>query len=1320
MMNEKSLGEKYTAQALEHVANKNFEEALEFAGNSLVQCISKNGLTSLKTADSHFLLGYIYLNLREYEKCLAEMKVCRTLRRKYVPEKSLDIAVCDILIGKSEIGLKNYQSAFHSLYLSWYKRALQLGFQHQSTMESRVLVQTVRYQTVMNINTGTHLSKNANVTADGSPIRSKSPVFSRKNNNDSPLYTSPIASHSSDQWVHKYELFDRLEELKWKHQSSNNILFKIAVSLQYNLFTDGSMTATNQLHTQYDASCVLASKLKTLIRGVIVHHMDRNGVGVGTGMDTSSPAGSVSVQDCESVGSYSLESVSDFTSIDEQEPQMGNLCGLYDPDLDIMVQNVLKTLLVAAKTLTCGHLMMNQPAVFCNDDMSPNAQSIANESKIASVILSDVPSSLNSDVSVFNTVSPASKAMRYEIPVGLKLDRTEDDSDSDEDFIPPPPAEQLNCTQPELQTQYQLPVSVPLARAHSAPESSPVVAPENMSGYFVPYEADPTPTRNPTGIANKLQTSSRGCTDAVGVSPHSKATVTPQKPPVSPSPVTKKTVTYSNSVDANYESRYSRFGSNSSTPLSVTRSRNSPSNSNTKKYVPGMSLEVSRLNESWAEQQSTHSVPRFSCSPLSSTAIPLSADELLSLSKKAGVGSSEEECFKDILSGGDWSQKRLPCRLLSHQTHLDTFDADGRPVVVTRKGDDRNATVSSERMLLTEDMLKQRSVIISANLIIAWLRALPELNKRDLGAADGDKANFSNKRASLSSAGRRFSAVARRLSQLEVAAKQPAPVVENASKQPVASTGQGKKKAIPRPPPLPTIWPPVFDEKHNLVVESARSAGWKRSGTGNVANNGTASGKTTPAPPKVKQVQWETLTTVEGTLWESAEIADINYKTLFADVESDFAIAPKKKPAVVMNVGKGGVAKFNPLDLLSAAKGLNSTKGDGDSKSKSKKGNGNEALIDVHRAQNINIMLVKFNRITMEALSRGVMGLDANLLDSSAVTALQQFIPTAEESSLLQKHARKVKDYASKSSSNSNDEIEKTVPPVALGKAELYLLAMSKVPKLEMRLSALWFCLTIKETINSLEQSSQTIFTAVEEVKGSKRLQCILRVVLELGNVLKNDGVALEENQSSAISRGFKISSFNNMIKTKSNKNENILEYCVAKLYTKYPEMLQISSEMKSLGEAMRISFPKMNMELNKIKSGLDNLIELYKSDKEAYEARCVDEEKSEGVAVTSGSGGVLEVDEPSILRMESMISDFSIKIKALEESVASATSDFDELCVYLGEPPGSKGLPGSSTPSTTPEILFGHLQSFVGAVTTATNTSSARIRRQNRLNPHK
>jgi len=53
---EKSLGERYTEMALDHISNKKYAEALEFAGNSLVQCISKNGLTSSKTADSHYLL----------------------------------------------------------------------------------------------------------------------------------------------------------------------------------------------------------------------------------------------------------------------------------------------------------------------------------------------------------------------------------------------------------------------------------------------------------------------------------------------------------------------------------------------------------------------------------------------------------------------------------------------------------------------------------------------------------------------------------------------------------------------------------------------------------------------------------------------------------------------------------------------------------------------------------------------------------------------------------------------------------------------------------------------------------------------------------------------------------------------------------------------------------------------------------------------------------------------------------------------------------------------------------------------------------------
>jgi hypothetical protein len=121
---------------------------------------------------------------------------------------------------------------------------------------------------------------------------------------------------------------------------------------------------------------------------------------------------------------------------------------------------------------------------------------------------------------------------------------------------------------------------------------------------------------------------------------------------------------------------------------------------------------------------------------------------------------------------------------------------------------------------------------------------------------------------------------------------------------------EANKKPIPRPPPLPTCWPPqVVDGKNvggdavgvnlggmggpagggrgGLLGALLGGRGGGRGGGGPLAFlKGKAGGAAAkPAGPKLKQLHWETLATTEGTLWEENSDAVIrslhNYLILF-------------------------------------------------------------------------------------------------------------------------------------------------------------------------------------------------------------------------------------------------------------------------------------------------------------------------------------------------------------------------------------------------------------------------------------------------------
>ena len=99
-------------------------------------------------------------------------------------------------------------------------------------------------------------------------------------------------------------------------------------------------------------------------------------------------------------------------------------------------------------------------------------------------------------------------------------------------------------------------------------------------------------------------------------------------------------------------------------------------------------------------------------------------------------------------------------------------------------------------------------------------------------------------------------------------------------------------------------------------------------------------------------------------------------------------------------------------------------------------------------------------------------------------------------------------------------------------------------------------------------EKCEQVQKAMNQIKGSKRLRCILQVCLRGGNILNVDSKQL------GISHGFKLSSFTKITATKGNKKGlSFLDYVIDKLLTTSPNMLALQSEFPDLETCRQINF---------------------------------------------------------------------------------------------------------------------------------------------------
>uniref|UniRef100_A0A8C2KIJ6 Dishevelled associated activator of morphogenesis 2 n=1 Tax=Cyprinus carpio TaxID=7962 RepID=A0A8C2KIJ6_CYPCA len=210
------------------------------------------------------------------------------------------------------------------------------------------------------------------------------------------------------------------------------------------------------------------------------------------------------------------------------------------------------------------------------------------------------------------------------------------------------------------------------------------------------------------------------------------------------------------------------------------------------------------------------------------------------------------------------------------------------------------------------------------------------------------------------------------------------------------------------------------------------------------------------------------------------------------------------------------------------------------------------SVIDGRRAQNCVILLSKL-KMSNEEIKRAILEMDEREeLAKDMLEQLLKFVPEKSDIDLLEEHKH---------------ELER------MARADRFLFEMSR------------YLLYRHHVISLLSfLKSLAILCASREVMRSKRLTQVLEVVLAFGNFM-NKG-----QRGNAY--GFKVSSLNKIIDTKSSIDRNItmLHYLIMIFEKNYPDILNIQQDLASIPEAAKVNLAELEKEVFIIRSGLKAL----------------------------------------------------------------------------------------------------------------------------------
>ncbi|XP_047013766.1 disheveled-associated activator of morphogenesis 2 isoform X5 [Ictalurus punctatus] len=221
------------------------------------------------------------------------------------------------------------------------------------------------------------------------------------------------------------------------------------------------------------------------------------------------------------------------------------------------------------------------------------------------------------------------------------------------------------------------------------------------------------------------------------------------------------------------------------------------------------------------------------------------------------------------------------------------------------------------------------------------------------------------------------------------------------------------------------------------------------------------------------------------------------------------------------------------------------------------------SVIDGRRAQNCVILLSKL-KMSNEEIKRAILEMDEREeLAKDMLEQLLKFVPEKSDIDLLEEHKHELDRMA---------------------RADRFLYDMSRIDHYQQRLQSLFFKKKFAERLAETKPKVEAIVCASREVMRSKRLTQILEVVLAFGNFL-NKG-----QRGNAY--GFKVSSLNKIVDTKSSIDRNItmLHYLIMIFEKNYPDTLNVQHELLSVPEAAKVNLAELEKDVYSIKSGLKAL----------------------------------------------------------------------------------------------------------------------------------
>ncbi|KAH7930908.1 actin-binding FH2 [Leucogyrophana mollusca] len=346
---------------------------------------------------------------------------------------------------------------------------------------------------------------------------------------------------------------------------------------------------------------------------------------------------------------------------------------------------------------------------------------------------------------------------------------------------------------------------------------------------------------------------------------------------------------------------------------------------------------------------------------------------------------------------------------------------------------------------------------------------------------------------------------------------------------------------------------------------------------------------------KMKQLQWDKLPQqqVGKTLWNNEE--------------------PQKEQEMLMKLQADGIWTEMEEDFKAKQLMINLMARQKQAELKS--------VLDPQTKKRVEILIQRIKKLQPEEIARKIQQFDQEMCTELFLSELKPVLPTPEQVGKLNVYR--------------NAEPEELA---GLHPSDRLMVKLIQIDRLDPRIEGMLYKCKFEETWLLLDDGARKVGEAGEALLHAKHFKELLNLILMIGNYMNGTGI-----KGGAF--GFRVSSINKLVDTKSVNNTTLLHFLERTVAKHFPDMEEYLEELSKPAEAYRVNIQDIRKDLGELRDGLKRI-------RQELNDHYTDIAQNDGYS----------------RQMWSFVGKASSKLEDLVDDVNHADTTFTEVVRYYGE----------------------------------------------------